>query len=177
MNALMKHVGHKWGGDSSIYTDEDYQNRLRARCVVDDKGCWLYQGFVHPTTGYGEMSYRGKTMRAHRAAFVMFKGPIPEGLDVCHSCDTRRCCNPDHLWAGTNEQNLHDASDKGRHHCQLKTHCPQGHPYDEQNTLWIKTKSYTGIGRQCKTCNRERGRRRYRQLRQQSPDAVGVNEP
>lgn len=140
-------------------SDAEYQERLKSKVIVDPRtGCWLFQGFLHPKAGYGEFCYRGKKMRAHRAAYIIFKGPIPDGFDVCHSCDVRRCLNPDHLWAGTNEQNLHDASDKGRHHCQLKTHCPKGHPYDEQNTLVIRTKSYTGVGRQCRTCTLERTR-------------------
>lgn len=154
-----------------IRDDEYYRNFLKSKTVESPTDCWLYQGFVHKT-GYGLLYYRGKNWRVHRLTFHLWKGPVPDGLDVCHTCDVRHCCNPDHLWAGTNEQNLHDASDKGRHHCQVKTHCPQGHPYDEENTLIIRTKSYTGVGRQCKTCNRERGRRRYRQLRQQSQVAV-----
>lgn len=158
-------------------TDSEYLGRIKSKCIVDSTtGCWLFQGFIYPRTGYGASCYRGKQMRAHRVAYICAKGPIPDGMDICHTCDIRHCCNPDHLWAGTNEQNLHDASDKGRHHCQLKTHCPQGHPYDEQNTLWIKTKSYTGVGRQCKACNREKGRRRYRRLRQKSPVAVEGND-
>lgn len=141
-------------------TDDEFRAKMKSRCLVDPAtGCWLYQGFIS-RNGYGEFNLHGKGMRAHRAAYILWKGSLADDLDVCHTCDVRHCCNPDHLWAGTNEQNLHDASDKGRHHCQRKTHCPQGHPYDEANTRIVRTRSYTGVGRACRTCERERHRRR-----------------
>ena len=52
---------------------------------------------------------------AHRAAWVLFKGPIPLGLQVLHSCDNSSCVNPDHLWLGTNDDNVVDKMNKGRH--------------------------------------------------------------
>ncbi len=53
-------------------------------------------------------------MLAHRCSFIEFKGKIPEGLLVCHSCDNRACINPDHLWVGSQKENAIDSVKKGR---------------------------------------------------------------
>lgn len=75
-------------------------------------GCWLWaaskKGF------YGQFSYKSKNLYAHRVSYEIYKGPIPEGLCVCHSCDNSQCCNPDHLWLGTAKDNAVDRDAKGR---------------------------------------------------------------
>lgn len=77
-------------------------------------GCWLWTGSTMPN-GYGGVFLDGKNIGAHRASFIHFKGPIPDGLIVCHSCDVRGCVNPSHLWLGTHKQNAEDRDQKGRY--------------------------------------------------------------
>lgn len=73
---------------------------------------WLNKAIVD---GYGVIGVNFKQVRAHRFSYVYFVGPIPEGLFVLHKCDNRRCVNPEHLFLGTNQDNMTDKCVKGRH--------------------------------------------------------------
>lgn len=75
-------------------------------------GCWLWLGTIKG--GYGNVAFCGRTMRTHRLAYELTHGPIPSGLCVCHRCDTPSCCNPDHLFLGTPNDNNQDKIRKGR---------------------------------------------------------------
>lgn len=120
-----------------------FHNRL----AHDPSGCWLWTG-AKDGRGYGQLGVGGRWKRAHRRAWELENGPIPAGLFVCHRCDNRLCCNPAHLWLGTNEDNMRDMALKGRARCSNVTHCPRGHPYDEANTYRHKNK------RACRACHR-----------------------
>lgn len=78
-----------------------------------NSGCWLWTGSV-TRHGHGTFHVKRKTVSAHRLAFERFKGRIPDGLYVLHKCDVRCCVNPDHLWVGTQSDNLKDMASKGR---------------------------------------------------------------
>ena len=86
--------------------------RLAHYIKVDPlSGCHLWQGSIN-RFGYGQLSFRGKPAGTHRLAWIVRHGPIPEGLYVCHRCDERRCCNPDHMFLGTHEENMADMKAK-----------------------------------------------------------------
>lgn len=118
---------------------------------VDKSGeCWLWRGSARQ--GYGQINFRGIPMPAHRFAYELLVGPIPDGLVIDHLCRNPPCVNPAHMEPVTNEENLR----RGERRNQFSdvTHCAKGHAYDVANTWHGRN------GRQCRTCNRERARQR-----------------
>lgn len=82
---------------------------------VTECGCWIWTGSTHKKQGYGYINSVGnKPLRAHVLSYRLFKGPVPKGLDVRHTCDMRCCVNPDHLLIGTRKQNMEDAERRGK---------------------------------------------------------------
>lgn len=112
-------------------------------------GCWLWQGMVNDM-GYAILVIGRRRFRVHRLMWEQQRGSIPDGLLVCHKCDVPCCVNPDHLFLGTQHDNIHDMIRKGRRVKAnlLVTHCPKGHPYDETNTY------QNGVHRRCRACGR-----------------------
>lgn len=87
---------------------------LQARIKVDPQTmCWNWQKVCN-YWGYGLFRKCGKLLRAHRASYAAYKGPIPPGAFVLHKCDNPRCCNPDHLFLGDAKSNAEDMIAKGR---------------------------------------------------------------
>lgn len=134
--------------------------RFMRHVAVQNDGCWLWTGTVNQN-GYGTISTRRerscRTSKAHRIAYELLVGSIPEGLDLDHKCRVRRCVNPEHLEAVTRKENI------GRGLRGARVFCPQGHPYSPDNVLWRKNGA--AKTRICRTCNRERCRERYQKSR------------
>jgi hypothetical protein len=95
--------------------------RLAARILVVEGGCWEWQGSRN-TFGYGRISRgsRGSGVEAaHRVAWKLAHGPIPDGQYVLHRCDNPPCCNPEHLFLGSLKDNSDDMMSKGRGRAQI----------------------------------------------------------
>jgi hypothetical protein len=97
-------------------------------------GCWEWIGAVD-SVGYPRLSIDGIRRRCHKWSYLAHYGEISDGMLVCHTCDNRRCVNPNHLWLGTHKDNSIDAAQKLRFFNQQKTHCKNGHSY-EGNTMY-----------------------------------------
>lgn len=93
------------------YTPEQKIKAFWSKVAItaNDDLCWEWQGGLRD--GYG---LTGVNKRAHRIAWELTYGKIPDGLFICHSCDNRACCNPKHLFLGTNKDNVDDMVNKGR---------------------------------------------------------------
>lgn len=111
--------------------------------------CIEWLGAKNPK-GYGQKwsPAMGTSELVHRMTWEARRGPIPEGMLVCHHCDNPACMNVDHLFVGTAKDNAQDAARKGRFRNQNreKTECKRGHAFDEENTLLSKGARY------CRTC-------------------------
>ena len=107
---------------------ESIEARLERLSMPEpNTGCTLWTGCLAKKSGYGLFSPNGKTRRAHRVAYEIFVGPIPDGMCVCHRCDTPSCINPTHLFLGTAAANVADRVAKGRS-CRGDRHWSRMHP-------------------------------------------------
>lgn len=134
--------------------------------VDRSEGCWHWQG-KRDSNGYGLIQlHRGaRRQLAHRISWQLHFGAIPNGLLVCHHCDNPPCVNPQHLFVGTQSDNLWDASRKGRLSVPgkaweaLLTHCKRGHQFTKANTYVYQRNGRSR--RMCRACRAgaERSRR------------------
>lgn len=95
--------------------------------------CWNWTAYLNPE-GYGHFREGSSIMRAHRWAYLTEVGPIPEELVLDHLCRNRRCVRPDHLEVVTRQVNTLRGETLAAAQV-LRTHCPKGHEYTEDNTI------------------------------------------
>lgn len=151
-----------------------------AKISRNPEGCWEWQGRMKSAGSgkkkrgqYGQFAvyYPGRpvgkrkgVMDAHRLMWIISNGAVEGNQVICHRCNNQKCVRPDHLYAGTQKDNVKDSLKAGTHiTLNLSNFCPQGHEYTPENT-YISTNRQGYTGRNCRECNRIK-QRTYRRLK------------
>jgi HNH endonuclease len=133
--------------------------REKVSDVPTPSGCWLWTG-GRDKDGYGRFSVGRQHRRAHHLAYILFVGPIPDGLEIDHLCRNPGCVNPWHLEPVPQRVNVLRGTGLAAVNAR-KTHCINGHEFTLANTY---VNPSTG-NRRCQTCHRDEQRRRVQRLR------------
>ena len=103
--------------EDAIEATEELRHQLFSQIQLEDgplkSPCWIFLG-IQNSSGYGQLLRNGEFRAAHRVSWLIHNGPIPDGLWVLHACDQPSCCAPDHLWLGSQQENIADMLAKRR---------------------------------------------------------------
>ena len=139
-----------WG--DPLGRSDALEDRFWPKVVALSSGCWEWRG-ARGSHGYGIIRVGPVAprhyVRAHRVSYEMLVGPVPEGRELDHLCRNPPCVNPSHLEAVTHRENVRRGVSAAAQHARA-THCPQGHAYDEANTM------RSVEGRHCRACRTAR---------------------
>lgn len=143
----------------------DIEKRFADKFTRPRSGCWEWTASKQPSA-YGKYWTGDKLVRAHRHSFEVFCGPIPDGKYVCHRCDNPACVNPDHLFLGSNSDNMKDCHGKNRLKGAFKkqTTCKRGHSLDAP-TVYVRIDRNGRIVRTCNVCKAIYKRAHYSRAR------------
>lgn len=114
---------------------EDFWTHIDSISIGSPLECWEWTGYRNHD-GYGQMSFQGRRLMAHRASYLVHCGAIPYGLSVCHRCDNRGCVNPNHLFVGTQRDNMQDCKEKGRMGGIVVGPRPRGEDHPTSKLTW-----------------------------------------
>ena len=136
--------------------------------------CWLWTA-CKSAKGYGRFMVGGKRVAfAHRFAYELVVGKIPDGEELDHLCRNRSCVRPSHMKPGTHAENMRaDGSQVGIPSGMRKlskTHCPQGHPYSGENLMWQKNGDK--LNRRCRTCVSTWNRKQWRLAKDRTSESL-----
>ena len=133
--------------------DEAISERIERFTTATPEGCWLWTGYCDGA-GYGRMQVRGHNALAHRVAYELYVGDIPDGLTLDHLCRRRSCVNPRHLEPVSHRENVMRGASFAAVNA-AKTHCPMGHALAGAN-LYVNASSGARVCRECMAAARQR---------------------
>jgi hypothetical protein len=166
MEAAQGHCRDEEADGAVVSENERILERFMAKVDKQENGCWLWTAATD-RDGYGHFSFERRTAQAHRVAYELLVGPIPEGLTLDHLCRERRCVSPEHLEPVTIGVNtLRGEAFTARQARQ--THCKRGHEFTSENT----SPQVAGRGRRCRACAQDARRRRT--LRERADRLTGA---
>ncbi len=146
----------------------DLLSRFHSKIKLNDNGCHEWTAYKDKY-GYGQFSDKHKTYQAHRLSYMLYKGKIPDDLEIHHICENTSCVNQYHfkVISPIDHARTKHLSNNGENH-RSKTHCPQGHEYNEKNTYIGKK------GRQCRICKRKNQKEYERRLAKETSLTTGI---